>query len=225
MRPYRPTSHHLSRWIVGPFILVGAILAFALYQGRQIPSVILPRSIGTNTPAPTANTNPAATRSESTVMPTAAGIFQQPAVLKLLSDKAGITAEVTELYLAPTDGWDLSHLDFYAGHLEGTPALGQGGNFVLAGHVELKDGTPGPFAHLDKLSAGDTLLILKLGSQSGIMRYTVTEVKSVPPDDFGQIRNHGYEELTLITCGDWSAQDRTYHTRVVVHARPANATL
>ncbi|HVO43006.1 MAG TPA: class F sortase, partial [Aggregatilineales bacterium] len=92
---------------------------------------------------------------------------------------------------------------------------------VVAGHVEMKDGSPGPFAEIGKLVPGDTVSIVSTRPGNPVvMSYIVTRVEVVPPDDFAVLRNHGYEELTMITCTDWSQQDHTYHTRVVVHARP-----
>jgi len=109
----------------------------------------------------------------------------------------------------------------FAGHLEGTAGLKQGGNFVLAGHVEMKDGSAGPFAEIDKLHIGDDISILSNHPGNPVvMSYIVTGIEHVKPDDIKVIRNHGYEELTLITCADWDPSDKTYHTRVVVHARP-----
>src|SRR5579859_2546127 len=102
--------------------------------------------------------------------------------------------------------------------------MGQGGNFVLAGHVELKDGSKGPFAELKQLANGDRITIIGNAQPHPIVRqYIVTEVGKVVPTDFDVIRNHGYEELTLITCDDWDQKSQMYNTRVIVHARPANS--
>src|SRR5437763_736332 len=148
----------VSRLLAGLVILTVTIIAFSLYQnwrGEQSP---LSAIISTNTPGPTVM--PVAAL--PSVIPGKVLATAVPApVLKVLSDKAGFVAEITEVYLAQTDGWDLTHLDDYAGHLQGTARLGQAGNFVLAGHVELKDGRPGPFARLNTLSVGDPILLLK----------------------------------------------------------------
>jgi len=92
---------------------------------------------------------------------------------------------------------------------------------VLAGHVELKDGKPGPFANIHSLSPGDPIAIVSDAPGTPIiMRYQVTEVMVVEPDDLNVIRNHGYEELTLVTCQGWDERTRSYNKRVIVHARP-----
>ena len=217
MSTRRSSSHGLSRWLAGLIILVVTIGAFTFYQNWRSEDSLLPTIISTNTPNPTVI--------HVAIQPKAApgtnlATSVPPPLLKVLSDKAGFVAEITEVYLAHTDGWDLTHLDSYVGHLQGTARLGQGGNFVLAGHVELKDGRPGPFAKLKTLTKGDPILLLKSnGGQSQMLAYSITEAKVVKPDDFEVLRNHGFEELTLITCDDWNQQDRTYHSRVVIHAR------
>jgi LPXTG-site transpeptidase (sortase) family protein len=109
--------------------------------------------------------------------------------------------------------------------LQGTPEMGQGGNFVLAGHVELKDGSRGPFADIHRLQPGDVITILSdTQPEPSVRAYLVTDLRKVQPQDFGVIRNHGYEELTLVTCDDWDIRTQAYASRVIVHARP-QATL
>ncbi len=157
-----------------------------------------------------------------TVVPSAT---PKPIQYRIVSDKAELSAPITELYYAANDdNWDLSHLAASAGHLEGTPQLGMGGNYVLAGHVELKDGARGPFAKVGLLNIGDRLtLIGDTQPDPSLLQYIVTDVKKVQPLEFGVMRNHGYEELTLITCDDWDQKAQTYQTRVIIHARPAGA--
>jgi LPXTG-site transpeptidase (sortase) family protein len=141
--------------------------------------------------------------------------------MRIVSEKARLSTQITPLYFGRNDDWDLSTLGGFAGHLEGTPNMGQGGNFVLAGHVELKDGVPGPFANLSLLSVGDPITILSTTREATVATvYRVTSVEVVKPDAFDHIRNHGYEELTLVTCGDWDPISGTYRVRLIVHARP-----
>lgn len=139
----------------------------------------------------------------------------------IIAEKARLNAEIMVAPFGKTTNWEISMLKQRAGHLEGTPDIGQGGNFVLAGHVELEDGAPGPFAYLRNLQPGDSISIVsRKEGQPRIYFYTVTEVKDVPPEDIAVLRNHGYEELTLITCDDWDQGQGKYLTRVIVHARP-----
>ena len=168
----------------------------------RLPALIIP----TNTAAPTL---PKATK---------VAVADQ---LRLFSEKVRLSAPIVETYYGLETNWNISTLGSNVGHLEGTNELGKGGNYVLAGHVEFKDGGIGPFAYLHQIKVGDALSIIRTGSKGvSVLPYTVTNVATVKPDDMSVLHDHGYEELTLITCSDWSEQERLYTTRLVVHARP-----
>jgi len=207
----RPNASTPARLLGGAAIIVLVVLAFGAYQFLQSTTQEVEVYV-TATPLPQ-------TQAPSVVasQPTA-----QPAQLRIVSPKASLSTTITELYISPTgENWDLTYLENFAGHLEGTAQLGKGGNYVLAGHVELKDGVPGPFINLNKLVPGDDIMIYsEAASQPYVVRYKVTEVKNVEPDDLSVIRNRGYEELTLITCADWDQKSEQYLTRVIVHAKP-----
>lgn len=206
----RSSKGGIGRWLVGMVIIIGAIGAFFVYQAAHQPV------------APVTPTQSIVLQPTVTLTP---GPTKPPIEYRIVSDKAGLSAVIIELYFAQdADTWDLSHLGQSAGHLEGTPQMGQGGNFVLAGHVELKDGSKGPFADLKKLTAGDRITVIGSTQPNPIVRqYVVTDVGKVPPTDFDVMRNHGYEEMTLITCDDWDQKNQIYTSRVIVHARPANS--
>jgi LPXTG-site transpeptidase (sortase) family protein len=217
----RRRNSPFKRLVVGFFIIVGAVVTFNIYQMLNRRSAV-----------PTLSTTPtaqpvtiAATASASLPTSTKTAIAAATAVkptLRLISEKALLSAEITTIYLARTDNWDLTSLGDRAGHLEGTANLGQGGNYVLAGHVELKDGRSGPFVSIHKLKPGDSITILQTAEANPfVVHYIVTEVKEVSPQDFNVIYNHGFEELTLITCKDWDENLATYQRRIVVHARLA----
>ena len=214
MYNYRSRSSSLSRWLFGFIIVAVAVGVFIVYQ-LNAPSSAQPTA--------------AATKSGVALIPTAttptAAPTKIPVTYRIVSNKANISAVITELYYATdSDNWDLSHLGNSAGHLEGTPAMGLGGNFVLAGHVELKDGSQGPFAQINVLAAGDLLTIIgDTMPVPSVHQYQVTDVGKVLPTDFAVMRNHGYEELTLITCDDYNPKTQTYNSRVIVHARPVVA--
>jgi LPXTG-site transpeptidase (sortase) family protein len=214
MYNYRSRPSILSRWLFGLVIVVVAVGVFIVYQ-MNIPSPA--QSTATATKSGVALVLTATT-------PTAAPT-KIPVTYRIVSDKASISAVITELYYATdSDNWDLSHLGSSAGHLEGTPMMGLGGNFVLAGHVELKDGSQGPFAQLTMLTAGDLLTIIgDTIPAPSVHQYQVTDIGKVLPTDFAVMRNHGYEELTLITCDDYNPKTQTYNSRVIVHARPVMA--
>lgn len=203
-----------SRLLAGALIVGGALIIFAAYQGTQLSP--FPPTL----PTPTRIANAVA------VQPTEArgglaATGTPPSQLWIESEKARLNAQITKLYFGANDTWNVAFLGQYAGHLEGTANIGQGGNFVLAGHVEMRDGTQGPFASLNNLQRGDFLTVSR--NQPGniqYMQYVVTEKKTVQPTDLNVIRNKGYEELTLITCGDYDFKDNLYKTRLVIHARP-----
>lgn len=198
-----------ARMLGGVLIVLIAVAAFGAYQQLSRPA------LPTATPLP-----PIADPTTPPPTPTADGTIE--ARLRIVAPKAALSTTITRLYFTP-DGsnWDLTYLDAFAGHLEGTPDIGQGGNYVLAGHVELKDGIPGPFANVHKLAVGDDIMIYsETPDKPYLVRYKVTDVKSVEPTAIDVIRNRGYEELTLITCSDWDQQKGEYLTRVIVHAKP-----
>jgi LPXTG-site transpeptidase (sortase) family protein len=207
----RNSPNGVLRLVAGLIIVFIAIAAFSIYQAQHTASqpTTPPPILPTNTPIPVALA--------PTLKPS-----PSPVQLRLVVAKVNVSALIIQVYLAKSqDNWDLTQLSTYAGHLEGTDNLNQGGNFVLAGHVEMHDGSAGPFAQIAQLSRGDRITIVsdKPGDPV-VMRYSVTTVETVQPNDFNVLRNHGYEELTLITCGDWNEATQQYLTRVVVHARP-----
>jgi len=179
-----------------------------------------------NRPQPPAQAAPTRVQPTQTQVAVAAAAQATPLPSRKLpfrvaAPSVNLLADIVPLYFdVSIDTWNLSHLYNQAGHLEGTANLDEGGNFVLAGHVELGDGLPGPFARIGELRQGDLISVFRENAaDTQIVRYVVTEVLTVAPDDFSVIRNRGYEELTLITCADWDAQKRDYLKRVVVRAR------
>ncbi len=217
MASRRSSSAGCTRWIVGLAFVIGAFVAFSMYQSSRSRSIPATPTITPAKPSPVVRLT--GTRPPPSPTP-------RPVALKIAAEKAGLLTSIIELYYSKSsDGWDLSLLNQFAGHVQGTSGLGRGGNFVLAGHVELKDGSTGPFARVHLLKAGDLITILSDDPKKPVvMRYAVTSVKVVDPNALGEIRNHGYEELTLVTCQDWDAQAKTYDKRVIVHARPLLAS-
>ncbi len=213
----RKGSIGCTQMVAGAVIILGAVLAFAAYQGTQ-------NNQAASVPTPTVAQ--AQARPTTAATPTLA-LTPTPALqnMRIVSAPANLSSPIIMLYFDKTDNWNLAFLGASVGHLEGTPSIGQGGNVVLAGHVELKDGAPGPFARIHLLKLGDPITILsdKPGSPI-VMQYMVTEVTKVKPDALGVIRGHGFEELTLVTCDDWDQKTGAYNSRVIVHARPLGST-
>lgn len=203
----RRSSSTGSRLSAGIIIVIGSVFIFSAITSRQ-SSPQFPTSAPTTTALP------------ATATPSPVPVQPKTISYRIVAEKAHLVADITDVYFDRQGNWNVDDLGLYAGHLEGTAELGHSGNYVLAGHVELKDGRPGPFALLGSLSPGDPISIfVKDNGKVQIKRYTVSQVIKVAPDSLGEVRDHGYEELTLLTCSDYSAQTNTYNTRLVVHAR------
>jgi sortase A len=99
-------------------------------------------------------------------------------------------------------------------HLEGTANPGEKGNVVLSGHVTLRRGS-GPFRYLERLQTGDTVTVYA-GEQA--YTYRVVDKRHVQPTDVSVTYPTIAPTLTLITCTNWDADDRTYTERVAVIA-------
>lgn len=170
---------------------------------------------------------PAAPQTTATPLPSAAPTLALPSPIpspqpseapqaRLLIPAASINALVVDAYLNG-ESWDVSQLGNNAGHLQGTAWFGTPGNIALAGHVELADGRKAIFAHIDQLSEGDPIILMLAG---GEQRYSVTEVKRVPPDDLSILYPTSTDQLTLITCdiGAYNFLENAYQERIVVIA-------
>ena len=112
-----------------------------------------------------------------------------------------------------SNGWDLTWLSNQVGYLQGTAFPTFNGNSVLTGHVVDANGKEGPFAHLNDLNWGDTLIIHYHGKQ---YIYEVREKVRLKPNDLYPFRHMDLNWLTLITCQDYDPATKDYLWRVVV---------
>lgn len=129
------------------------------------------------------------------VRPKVLGVIRIPQISVAMPIAEGSTSEI---------------LNYYIGHMEGTAALGEIGNAVLAGHRGYSYGVY--FYRLDELEIGDEIYIESKGET---YTYTIYEKKFVQPDDLSVLRGSSkYKVLTLITC------DPPIHStrRLIVHA-------
>jgi sortase A len=92
---------------------------------------------------------------------------------------------------------------------------GLGGNTGLAGHVDLVDGSPGPFWNLNQLKPGDQVMV---HTQQKVYTYRVSGQRVVEDTDTTVIAPTDRPQITLITCTDWSSELRTYLQRLIVFA-------
>jgi sortase A len=112
------------------------------------------------------------------------GLDVGPALAVLRIDRLGLEVPVLE-------GTSELTLDRAAGHIEGTPLPGSGGNVGLAGHRD------GFFRVLEDISEGD---VLTLHTPSETLTYVVDRLSVVPPSDVSVLDPTDESVLTLVTC-------------------------
>ncbi len=142
-----------------------------------------------------------------------ASVRRLPPATRLVISALGIDAPVVEVPIT-NKTWDVSGLTYEIAHLGGTANPGERNNMVLAGHVTLRRGA-GPFLHLESLEPGD-MAIVYAGEQA--YTYRVVSKRYVGPTDVSVAHPTSDPILTLITCTDWDAENRTYTQRVAVIA-------
>ncbi len=133
--------------------------------------------------------------------------------------QANISEYIIESLLRP-EGWQVDHLGDRIGHLQGTSWVNEGGNVVLAGHIEDRDGNPSIFANIGDLEIGT---LLTINDNNAAHSYRVTDVRIVDATDLSVVYPQGRETLTLITCTGYDFFSDTYQERIVVSAERVNA--
>lgn len=123
----------------------------------------------------------------------------------------------TVVKFVPYDGktWLIGGLRMEVAWMGNTSWPGLGGNTGLAGHVDLADGSDGPFRDLDVLKPGDRVVLY---TEKKVYTYQVREQAVVEPYDMYIIDPTEKPQLTLITCTDWDTAMRVYLKRLVVFA-------
>ncbi len=217
---YRRQSAFSGRRLL-TLILLGMVggIAFLIYDGSRIPASPL-AVINTPTPQPTtevvvADSSPEPTNIQSSPIVTSTPI-QAPQTVSIIIPSLAINAPIIDVYLV--DGiWDVSVLGGNVGHLQGTARVGQEGNVVLSGHVELRDGAMGVFGLLNQASIGDRV-ILREGDRQ--RQYVITDVYITTPNDLTPVYPTTSSRLTLITCGSYDFFRNQYLERTIVVAEP-----
>ncbi|MBL7163789.1 MAG: sortase [Anaerolineales bacterium] len=124
----------------------------------------------------------------------------------------------TQIVGAPrqANSWHVAWLSDQVGHLEGTPYPTHLGNSVIAGHINVPDGSTGPFADIDQLAWSDRILIHLNGD---VYVFEVREVYRTTPDDLDVLtREDGYSWITLVTCDTFDPISHKYTFRTIVVA-------
>jgi len=189
-------------------VIIGIAAGITFYlRDRASRATVIVEPIPTIVPA-TQAPQPTSAATLPEMLPT-----QTPSIL-LTIPNANVTAPIIPIFLGESGSWNVSQLGFNAGHLTGTAWLDQPGNIVLAGHVEMSDGSPGIFAHLDELQVGDVLFLFVSESETRV--YNVNAVRIVEPDDLSVLYPTTNDQLTLITCDDYDFTTNTYLERLVV---------
>ncbi len=144
--------------------------------------------------------------------------------VSILIESAGIDAPIERVDIVdgvmqnPSGPWVVSWYD-------DLPALGEGGNVVMAGHVDYWDTGPAVFWELPNLAEGDVIQVV--GENGDVYEYSVqwsrlydvaTELtpEVIQSDVVGETDE---ESLTLITCGgDFNVDTQEYVSRRVLRA-------
>jgi LPXTG-site transpeptidase (sortase) family protein len=113
------------------------------------------------------------------------------------------------------DTWLIGGLKQEVAWMGDTSWPGLGGNTGLAGHIDLVDGSKGPFWNLKDLKSGDEVFLY---TQEKIYVYKVRNQEVVEDSDMSVIDPTEKPQVTLITCTDWDPELRTYLKRLIVYA-------
>lgn len=142
-----------------------------------------------------------------------------------MEDLGGMWMEIPDLDQqaaivgAPKEGnsWNLAWLGpDEVGYLSGTAFPTLQGNTVISGHINLPDGSPGPFADLMELSFDDEIIIHAWGQD---YIYRVREVYDwVDPNDESLLAHKDHDWITLITCRGYDEERGFYRWRGAVQA-------
>jgi LPXTG-site transpeptidase (sortase) family protein len=172
-------------------------------------------------PTPTPNALPSYPIPTPTAYPTRGPGGVEPdasAATRLLIPSIGLD---TVIKYVPFNGdtWLIGGLKQEIAWMGNTSWPGLGGNTGLAGHVDLADGSAGPFWKLKDLKPGDKVIVY---TQKNILTYTVSEQRVVEDYDLSVVAPSEQPQITLITCTAWDNELRTYLKRLVVFATLLN---
>ncbi len=144
--------------------------------------------------------------------------------VSILIESAGIDAPIERVDIVdgvmqnPSGPWVVSWYD-------DLPALGEGGNVVMAGHVDYWDTGPAVFWDLPSLEEGDNIRVY--GEDGQVYEYSVqwsrlydVATELTPEVIQSEVVGETDEEsLTLITCGgDFNVDTQEYVSRRVLRA-------
>jgi len=185
----------------------------------ELPSTAAPPDAApTSIPIPTAGPT-----LEPTITPTPVPPFRPQYTRELFIPRLGIRSSLPIINVPLRNRtWDVRELGQNVGFLEGTTWINElgeelGGNTVLAAHIQITDGVPGPFRDLDLLEVGDSVFVAESGV---IYEYAVSAIDVVAPNDIEVTYPTRDPTLTLLTCTEWNAFRGVFAERLIVRATP-----
>lgn len=194
-------------------LVTGSVLVIGAMLDRQPPQPSAGQAFSTPSAGLTPGRTAPATRPAVHPLPPAAPVrLRIPAisvnapVTKLDLDRAGA--------LKPPPG-DNPNL---AGWYGKGPAPGSAGTAVVAGHVDLRAGSPGVFYDLGALAKNDMIEISRVDGRTAV--FTVDAVEVYDKARFPNEKVYGgsdVPQLRLITCGGF-VKNAGYQSNIVVYA-------
>jgi len=142
---------------------------------------------------------------------------------QLIIDKLDVKANILSVGTLSSGALDAPKTAWNVGWYKQSALPGLGvGALLIDGHVNDALNSPGVFYHLNTLTSGDRLQIIRGDGQ--VFIYSVTEVDQVPTEQVNMAKmlqpiTPGQEGLNLITCGGvYNYTLHTYSDRVLVYA-------
>jgi len=170
-------------------------------------------------PAPVTAPN-APTDTPIVAPPSAAGTENIGSPVRILIPSIGVNALIEPVALTATAAMDTPKNPLDAGWYDLGPRPGETGSAVVDGHVDWYNGGGAVFANLDKLKAGDKIMVSD--ANGSVVTFSVRESLRFDPSADATavfISNDGSSHLNLITCdGVWDKQAKQYSKRLVVFA-------
>ncbi len=153
----------------------------------------------------------------ASLLQTPSSRFSQPEQLATRLTIPALSLDIP-VFLAPIieQTWAVQHLQWAAGHLEGTASPGDDNNLVLAAHVTLAPNSqPGPFFALHQIQRGQEIRVYV---EDQAFTYQVEDIYPVKPSDVSVTYPTNVPRLTLITCLTYNVVLERYEDRLIVVA-------
>ncbi|MFI6037890.1 class F sortase [Streptomyces sp. NPDC051315] len=192
-------------------LAAGVLLVMGAMHDEQPPQ---PSTGQTSTPV-----GPTSSRTDSTTRPAAQPLpSADPVSLRIPAIR--VNAPIAELGLDATGALEPppANPNLAGWYSEGT-APGSAGTAVIAGHVDMRTGSPGVFYDLGALTRGNTIEIRRADGRTVV--FTVDAVEVHDKERFPNEKVYGNSdlpELRVITCGGGYVRNDGYQGNVVVYA-------